>query len=168
MSGTSAIGGIIMDGTLRRMPQQEKLISLLYVSSATSFFTDEQLITFLRSWRNYNQAHQITGFLLYQQGNFMQVLEGPESSIQTLIEAIKVDTRHHRMIILWQKPIVEREFGEWCMGFRKASELAPDDEQTFSYLLQDPTQEKKFRNHPGSSHKMLAQFKRICLPEYNA
>ena len=154
-----------MDNDLRA-GAVDSLVSVLYVSSATAGFTDEQLIDFLRSWRDYNTQHQITGFLLYERGNFMQVLEGPQSSVNELVKAIQVDSRHTGMIILWRKAIAEREFGTWCMGFRKMSELSSEDQATFSSLLEDVRQDEKFRNHPGSSHKMLAQFKGICLPQY--
>ena len=110
--------------------------------------------------------HKITGFLLYEQGNFMQVLEGPEADVNHLVDTIRVDTRHKGMIILWSRAIPEREFPSWCMGFRRGSELVPEDQQTFSSLLQDSAQDEKFRNHPGVSHRMLAQFKAVCLREY--
>jgi len=142
------------------------LISVLYVSSATANFTDEQLIDFLRSWRDHNSERHITGFLLYEKGNFIQVLEGPESDTNHLVDTIQSDSRNNGMIILWRRAITQREFSTWSMGFRKVSELAPEDQPTFSSLLEDATQEENFRNHPGSSHKMLAQFKSVCLREY--
>ena len=141
---------------------------MLYVSSASSLFSDDQLVTFLRSWRDYNGKHNITGFLLYHEGNFIQVIEGPTPAIQNLVPAIQIDTRHHGMLILWNRSINQREFGEWCMGFRNSSELAPEDQRAFSTLLFDSRQDERFRLHGGVAHRMLLQFKNVCARQYQA
>lgn len=148
--------------------ENTELISVLYVSSATASYSDGQLIDFLRSWRDHNTENRITGFLLYEQGNFIQVLEGPDAAVHELVESIQGDARHSGMIILWQRGITEREFGTWCMGFRKLSELDAEDQKAFSTLLEDSKSDDRFRSHPGASHKMLVQFKEVCLREYKA
>lgn len=144
------------------------LLSVLYVSSATASFSDSQLIDFLRAWRDFNSAHAVTGFLLYEKGNFMQALEGPALDVNRLIDNIRDDPRNKGMIILWKKTITQREFPTWCMGFRKSSDLSPEDQRAFSSLLDDVHEDEKFRSNPGAGHKMLAQFKNVCVPQYKA
>lgn len=155
--------------TLRMNPSaSSELMTVLYVSSATVLFTDDQLVSALRSWRDSNARDEITGFLLYEQGNFMQVIEGPAANILKLVKAIALDTRHRGMLILWQHAIVEREFGRWHMGFRKVAELSAEDQKSFHSLLQDAAMDEEFRSKAGRSYQMLLQFKRVCLREFLA
>jgi hypothetical protein len=57
------------------------LYSLIYVSSAVRAFTAAQLRELLVVCEKNNRRDQVSGMLLYKGGNFMQVLEGPESSV---------------------------------------------------------------------------------------
>lgn len=49
-----------------------------YVSSATQLLSTEQLDDLLLTCRRNNLARELTGALLYQDGNFIQVLEGEQ------------------------------------------------------------------------------------------
>jgi hypothetical protein len=59
--------------------------------------------------------------LLYRDGNFMQVLEGPASVVDEVIAKIKRDTRHHGVILMSRRGVQERQFAEWQMAFRNMS-----------------------------------------------
>jgi len=54
-----------------------KLIQLIYVSAATNRFNPAELRELLRLARLKNQQLDVTGMLLYHEGSFLQVLEGP-------------------------------------------------------------------------------------------
>lgn len=60
--------------------------------------------------------------LLYANGTFLQVLEGPDEVIDELVETIKKDLRHTRIQMLYRKPIERREYSDWSMGFKKLSD----------------------------------------------
>jgi hypothetical protein len=92
---------------------------LVYVSSAVNLFTDEQLAQLLEVSRRNNTAADITGMLLYVEGNFIQVLEGDETVVMTTHQRIAKDPRHCGLITLLQGREGEREFTDWSMGFRK-------------------------------------------------
>lgn len=47
----------------------------------------------------------------------MQVLEGPDDSVDEVLRAILADTRHNNPRILSHKMIHEREFGDWAMAY---------------------------------------------------
>lgn len=104
------------------------LITLVYTSTASQPFRETALEHLLTACRDSNSAHGITGMLLYRDGRFIQVLEGPRDTVLALTERIRRDQRHHDMRVLLTSPIVERSFADWTMGyraFRTGTEAAP-------------------------------------------
>ena len=55
--------------------------------------------------------------LVYISGNFLQVIEGPEASIDELFSKIGKDTRHKRVFVISSGPIDTRSFADWSMGY---------------------------------------------------
>lgn len=97
------------------------LIHLIYNSAATYPFTEEDFSVMLRKARSKNASLDITGMLLYIEGCFFQVLEGPENVVIELAETVRQDPRHTRMTTIIQEPIAKRAFSEWTMGFTQMS-----------------------------------------------
>jgi hypothetical protein len=114
-------------------PDPTTLMQTIYVSSATKLFDEAALLELLRKARGRNALVGVTGMLLYRDGNFMQVLEGPASALDEVLARIERDPRHHGLLVLSSKPIEQREFGDWSMGFVHAAEI---DEPSFSPFLQ--------------------------------
>lgn len=104
-----------------------ELHSLAYVSSAIELFTVDELSALMAGSRLRNRENGITGALLYFDGSFIQVLEGPPQPVQSTFERICASSRHRGTIVLYQEEIAEREFADWHMGFREldASTYAP-------------------------------------------
>ena len=68
-----------------------------------------------------NNAHDnLTGGLLFSDGCFAQVLEGPLKAIETTFERIQCDERHHEVTVLQSGPIEARDFPDWSMAFTGA------------------------------------------------
>ena len=63
----------------------EPCTQFIYVSSAVEPFTTEQLLQLVRHSQEFNTAHGVTGMLLHQKGEFIQVLEGPASTVRPLM-----------------------------------------------------------------------------------
>ncbi|MBO0358481.1 BLUF domain-containing protein [Hymenobacter sp. BT186] len=101
---------------------------LIYSSSATVPFTDAALQELLTTARANNEQLQVTGVLLYHEGQFMQLLEGEASVIRSLYQVIEQDTRHTGIFKLADKPIEARSFSEWAMAFK------PVDAEAFAQL----------------------------------
>ena len=70
------------------------MVFLVYVSSAVKLFSDEELVQLLEASRENNSKIGVTGMLLYKEGNFMQLIEGPEESVRSLHAKISIDPRH--------------------------------------------------------------------------
>lgn len=100
------------------------LISVLYTSDATEPFDDDRLAALLAQSRAANAHRDITGMLLYRRGRFVQVLEGPEGAVRSLLATIEADPRHRGIRILLDLPIERRDFAEWTMGYQTVAEPA--------------------------------------------
>ena len=102
----------------------ENLIHLIYNSAATRPFSDADLQQLLSAARNKNASLNVTGMLLYVDGGFFQILEGPEAVVDRLLATIHSDARHTRVTTIIRESIPERSFGEWTMGY---ATVRPDE-----------------------------------------
>lgn len=94
---------------------------IIYFSSASMYFQPEMLKEMLISFRKNNEANHITGLMLFSEGNFLQVLEGEDSDVDTLVKKIKKDRRHHSIVQIAEDAITERNFVTWSMSFKVVS-----------------------------------------------
>lgn len=85
------------------------------------YFQPEMLKEMLISFRKNNEANGVTGMMLFSDGSFLQVLEGENNIIDTLIKKIKKDSRHHSVVQIAEGSITERNFGKWSMSFKTVS-----------------------------------------------
>ena len=68
------------------------------------------------AWRK-NRQRELTGALLFSDGCFAQVLEGPREALEETFEIIECDPRHSDVTILHFHPVEERSFAGWSMAF---------------------------------------------------
>ena len=61
--------------------------------------------------------------LVYHDQAFIQVLEGPEDAVTATFARISRNPRHGGILVPDRSKISERTFGEWSMGWIKASDL---------------------------------------------
>ncbi len=97
------------------------LIQLIYVSSAVRLLSEKELLELLAQAREINRKSNVTGMLLYGEGNFLQVLEGEAEDVDAIYAAIRKDSRHHHLYLIVREPIAARNFSEWSMGFHRMS-----------------------------------------------
>ncbi len=90
------------------------LCQYLYISTAPSLSRDEVEAILASSARN-NPARGVTGLLLYNGRNFLQLLEGEEVELVDLMVRISHDPRHAGVSILDRKNIEERSCPGWAM-----------------------------------------------------
>lgn len=97
------------------------MISIVYVSAARHAFTPVELEVLLEKSRANNRRDGVSGVLVYRDGDFLQVLEGPEEAVRRTYDRIAQDPRHGGVIVLDESPITQRNFGDWSMGFRRVN-----------------------------------------------
>ena len=67
--------------------------------------------------RRNNRRDGVTGALLYGEGCFAQVLEGPLAAVEQTFERIQCDFRHADVIVLESTAVRARLFGDWSMAY---------------------------------------------------
>lgn len=129
------------------------LYFLIYASRATKPLSPEEFAVFRRRVVSANRSMGITGCLLYEDGYYLQMLEGRKEMVVGLLERIHNDSMHQDIRIVIQGPTKRRLFREWSMvfeGFESGQEepdfspwqkrritlmdLADDPRACYSYL----------------------------------
>lgn len=101
------------------------LYHVIYVSSATMAFTDKDLHGLLEVAQANNARRDITGMLIYRDGNFIQFLEGEERDVKQVYHTILNDDRHDQATIIDEGPLQQRVFADWSMDFRRVADQPP-------------------------------------------
>lgn len=123
---------------------------LMYVSYATRPFSQNELKDLLETSRRNNQVRDVTGMLLYIDGKFLQVLEGPKEAVHQIFNVIKLDTRHKRVNVIIEGKLKKRNFDAWYMSFK--SFTARQFEKISGYR----NIESFFENNPVSDDSHVA------------
>jgi len=134
------------------------LRTITYVSTAYECFTQDELVLLLQNSRDANQNHEITGMLLYDEGNFIQTIEGPEEAIERLYANIQADTRHYSVTTLIDDPLDERVFPDWSMGFAHLARDNVTDIPGFTNFMRLPHQRNAFLASPSEAKRLLSVF----------
>ena len=87
---------------------------IVYVSTA-AMLSDAVLDQILIVASENNRHTGITGFLLYNSRNFLQLIEGEEPAVRNLIARIEADPRHNGVARLFDGEVVERCTPDWSM-----------------------------------------------------
>jgi hypothetical protein len=111
------------------------LYCLVYTSSSNQEMSDDNLKDLLKKSRLKNETLNINGILLYLDPFFIQILEGEEAIVNESFNIIKQDSRHQKVTVIYKKPIEERSFSNWTMGFNKISNEDLEAVEGFSDFL---------------------------------
>lgn len=131
---------------------------LVYVSLANQEMSDDHLKSMLKKAREKNTRLEITGMLLYRDGFFMQALEGDPNDVEDLFNTIAKDVRHRDVLLVYNKPIKERGFPDWTMGFNKIDDKNLEAIDGYTDFLKKPIPEF-FANRSNEAEALLNQFK---------
>ena len=129
---------------------------LIYISTAVNALSDAELVSLLEQCRPNNLKLGITGMLLYKNGNFMQMLEGNQHTVDTLFQRIKTDPRHKDVSEVMVGETEKRYFPDWSMGFcnmDKVAALPPLDQYVKAKLTL-----RSFENDAQNAHHFMVMF----------
>lgn len=147
-------------GAHNAQPMEQRLLQIVYLSTASSILTRDELLKLLEESRERNAKTGITGLLLYKDGNIMHVLEGGDTVVKALYRKIRQDPRHHGIITLIQEPIEERQFPDWSMAFHDLDSADGRDIPGYSEFLNTPLTGEEFFPDPTRCQKLLLLFKK--------
>ena len=102
------------------------LVQSVYSSAATEPMPKSKLYKILVEARVNNKLSDVTGLLVYVDGKFLQILEGEEGVVASLLEKISHDRRHKDLKVVYKANIEQRTFASWQMAYvsLSARELA--------------------------------------------
>ena len=108
------------------MTTDDNLHQIAYVSRSTASTGGAEVAVqdILATARRKNPAAGLSGALLFSEGYFAQVLEGPLGPLEETFELIQEDPRHDNVRVLFYRPVDARAFSGWSMAF--AGALDPD------------------------------------------
>jgi hypothetical protein len=148
---------VSMSSTIAIAPDQ--LVSLVYVSSGGREFDDLEIRALLAQARKNNERCGLTGMLLYRVGNFLQVLEGLDSEVESTLQRIQRDPRHRGIMVMKKTAIQTRSFSEWTMAFRKLGSENLSPMEGYSPFMEMSFDSQDFKAQPDFGFRMLLQFK---------
>jgi len=91
---------------------------IVYTSNSKEKLKEKELEQLLFQCQRNNSRNGITGFLLYVDGKFVQVLEGEKQKLDELFEKIKSDYRHEKVNKLIEGESQQRNYANWSMGYK--------------------------------------------------
>ena len=136
------------------------LIHIVYVSFSNEELSEKDLETLLQEIRSKNEQQQVTGLLLYNDGSFIQVIEGSQQTIRDLFNRIRGDERHTNVVKLLEEPIKTRAFPDWSMGFRKISSEQSSAIPGFSNFMHEPNPVKTIQGSTRQVVYLLNSFRK--------
>ena len=92
-----------------------RLKSLAYTSLARPDLSSADVRAIHQTARHLNALDGVTGLLIYNGRQFLQVIEGAESAINDLLQRLRADPRHSGLTVEDQRFIDDREFPDWAM-----------------------------------------------------
>ncbi len=93
------------------------IYQLVYVSDICITPYQKELNTIFTKTIANNEIYQISGFLAYRGGNFLQLLEGDKLKVLALYDVIKSDNRHKNLTIISEGQVQNRAFNDYAGGF---------------------------------------------------
>ena len=115
----------------------QPLVAKTYLSQSKLDWTDEAIDELLERSKRNNATRKITGAMIYANGYFMQLIEGPQIAVDELYSAIEADPRHEVLSLLHNQEIKDRHFSDWAMEYRDSDDLGERALTTIHAAKQD-------------------------------
>jgi hypothetical protein len=133
------------------------MISITYVSSAVRQFRESTWLDLVEQCQANNTRLGITGVLVYSDGNFMQVIEGPDLVTHALYDRIKLDDRHRDVTSVNIQALEAREFQGWSMAYNIIAPRALRG-HAIPYAFLDRARQRALPLPKGSASSLICAF----------
>ncbi|RKS43466.1 FAD-dependent sensor of blue light [Gillisia mitskevichiae] len=107
--------------------------AIVYVSTANKNLEKAEIKKILSSSKKWNNENDVTGLLLFSEGNFFQIIEGEKKIITDLFKNINADDRHHNILQIFGKDIHREAYDGYEADF--VSDEAYFDPEKFQHYL---------------------------------
>ena len=136
------------------------LIQSVYTSAAIQPMPKSKLYKILVDSRVNNKLADVTGLLVYVDGNFLQVLEGEQEVVSALLEKISKDCRHEDVKVVYKTSIENRTFNSWQMAYVSPS---PKELATWAGLKNTTTLESTFETLEREPNRFPSVLSKLLL-----
>jgi len=110
--------------TLHKKTLVMNLHSAIYISKVTPLFKTDMLPSIIEKSQINNGNLNITGYLYFESGHFLQYLESPnKTALDQLIRAIDNDSRHRIIKCIYSPNTHKRRFKSWNMALIQKKHL---------------------------------------------
>lgn len=104
---------MLVQETQGQQSEDEWVACLTYKSIATATPRAGDIDLLAGKARERNRSLDVTGMLLFEEGRFLQTLEGPPGAVAQLWSSIQRDERHERIEVLSEHMAAARLFSGW-------------------------------------------------------
>lgn len=109
----------------------------VYISTAAADLGQVDIVKILEASARNNPDRGITGFLVFNGRNFLQLVEGPKASLLALMSDLNRDSRHSGVVRLEDNPITVRACENWTMKRLLLSDNIDTREASLKQTLPD-------------------------------
>ncbi|MBU1252857.1 MAG: BLUF domain-containing protein [Alphaproteobacteria bacterium] len=88
---------------------------IVYTSRARTDLASDEVFRIIETSARNNPARDVTGFLIFNQNRFLQLVEGERQALDELLGVLKRDPRHCDLAIHVREPATKRCFPNWRM-----------------------------------------------------
>ena len=96
--------------------KKPSIMQLIYMSTPLESVSEADLLTLVRDAQKYNTSSNISGFLIADTKNIVQLIEGSQKDVNNLFDKIKKDIRHTNIEVLYKETSNERVMPFLGMG----------------------------------------------------
>ena len=118
------------------------LHALVYLSRALIQFDKINIELLAKTSARKNEQEQISGYLCFKDGLFLQYLEGKNSHLNNLYHRIEADKRHQIIQVIDLGEIARQKFQAWDMRYLDQQELKQFNlEDMLDWIIMDMKKE---------------------------
>lgn len=108
---------------------------IAYISTSAPNLGEVDTVSILEASLRNNPKRDITGFLLFNGRNFLQLIEGTKKSLEALMAELERDPRHSGIVRLEDNPISARACEKWAMKRLMLSDSVDAREASLEQVL---------------------------------
>lgn len=102
----------------------QSLHSVIYVSSAIKNFSSDEILDLLSFFREDRVKKNLTGLVLYANGNALTMIEGEKEVVEKEYELMRAFPAHHDIIKIYDKAIPHLYFENYPLAFKAIGNAA--------------------------------------------
>ncbi len=117
--------------------------------------SENEIYQLVENAQKKNLVLDITGILIYNKHEFIQLLGGDEAAVKELYEEIRLDDRHYNVSIFYEGAIEHRGFDGWSMAFKNVSVDHETKSEPDDLISRNPGFVMRFANSRQSAGKKI-------------